>query len=99
MPEETYTFRGKYIPSRMMPSLKRYVEQGIIPGHFLQAVIRDSLADALMYADDENIENIHAYAGFFFNKVPSDAWRSKEKMLAWNKRGGLAGPPINEGGA
>jgi len=91
----TYFYRDKHIPERMMPSLKRYIENGTIPGDFLQAVICDSLADAFMYADDENIENMIAYMGFFYNEVPSEAWRSKEKMLAWNERGGLAGPPIN----
>ena len=86
-----YTVRGKCIPERMMPGIKRYVEKGIIPGTFLQAVICNNLKEAFMLADDENFKNIAAYVGYFYNEVPADAWGSHEKMMQWSEDEGLLG--------
>jgi hypothetical protein len=79
----TYKFRQWYIPDRMMPGIERYVEQRIIPGDFLQAVICNDLKEAVGRADDENMDNLPAYVAYFYNKAPSECWGSKEKMKRW----------------
>jgi hypothetical protein len=86
-----YWFRDKYIPARMMSGIKRYIMEGILPGDFLQAVIRNDLKVSFMHADDENIENMFAYAAFFYNEAPVIAWGSKEDMKSWSAKGGLIG--------
>lgn len=86
-----FSIRGKCIPERMMDGINRYVEYGIIPGDFLQAVIRNNLHDAFSFADDENFENLAAFAGYFHNEVPSNAWGSTKRMLQWAEDGGLLG--------
>ena len=43
----TYRFNDYYIPDRMMDGIRRYIEQGIHPGHFLTAVIMNDLAEAV----------------------------------------------------
>ena len=78
-----YTFRGYYIPERMMGGLTRYVESGIPPASFLSAVIRNDLADAVGYADDENMANLPAYVGWLTNEAPANCWGSEELMEAW----------------
>lgn len=87
----SYTVRGKYIPERMMPGIKRYVEHGVIPGDFLQAIICNNLKEAFRAADDENFENIAAYVGYFYNEVPSNAWGSLAEMIKWSDAGGTLG--------
>ena len=72
-----------YIPERMMGSIERYVENGIIPGRFLKAIIENNLSDAVGQADIENLQNIPAYVSYFFNEVPSACWGSKKKMDKW----------------
>lgn len=79
----TYTFREFYIPARMMPGIRRYIENGILPGKFLQAVISNNLHDALSQADDENLRNLQAFVGYFYNEAPSPCWGSPEKMHKW----------------
>ncbi len=86
-----YEFRGRSIPKRMMPSIDRYIKHGVIPGRFLQAVICNNLHNAFSYADDENLENIAAYVGYFYNEVPCNAWGSNERMLKWAEDGGVLG--------
>ena len=75
----------------MMPGIGRYVKHGVIPGNFLQAIICNDLKNSFMFADDENVENIAAYVGYFYNEVPANAWGSHETMLKWADDGGLLG--------
>ena len=86
-----YTFRDFYIPERMMGSVKRYVEDRIRPGAFLTAVIKNNLNEACGMADDENLQNLQAYAAYFYNEAPSSCWGSAAKMETWleHKEGGI----------
>lgn len=80
---KAYVSGQHYIPSRMMPAIKRYVEEHRIPGDFLQAVICNDLVEAFAKADDENARNLRAFVSYFYNEVPSPCWGSKKKMRDW----------------
>lgn len=81
--EKLYKFQGFHIPEYMMGGIKRYIEDGIKPGSFLSAVIQNNFSGACMCADSENIQNLPAYAAYFYWEVLSEAWGSKEKMEKW----------------
>ncbi len=83
-----YKFREFYIPDRMMDGIINYIENGIIPGDFLQAIICNDLKEAVGRADDENLGNIPAFVGYFYNEAPSLCWGSKEIMTGWSKMKG-----------
>lgn len=85
-PAPLYTFREFYIAERMMPGIRRYIEKGIKPGRFLCAVIQNDLHDALSFAGDENLKNLAAFTGYFYNEAPGGCWGSRENMAAWMKR-------------
>lgn len=83
---------GKYIteetqwggvPERMRPGIIRYVEQGVIPGEFLTAVITNDLKNAVLRADDENVNLLLEYVKFFYNWVPAACWGSQANMAGW----------------
>lgn len=78
-----YTFRHWYIPARMEEPLRRYIDNGIKPGDFLTAVICNDFAEICRRADDENLNNLPAYAAYFYNEAPSLAHGSKERMNEW----------------
>jgi len=78
-----YKFRQFHIPDRMMPGIKRYLEQGIEPGDFLVAVICNNLHGAIGQADDENLANLPAFVGYFYNETPRGCWGSQEIMEKW----------------
>jgi hypothetical protein len=78
-----YTFRQWHIPDRMMPAIRAYIEERKKPGYFLQMVITNNLKEALSAADEENLANIQAYVGYFYNEAPSPCWGSPEKMELW----------------
>ena len=79
----SYKFREFYIPERMMPGIERYVQDRVMPGSFLQAVISNDLRLACANADEENLRNLPAYVAYFYNETPSGCWGSQEKMFYW----------------
>uniref|UniRef100_A0A6M3IPB7 Uncharacterized protein n=1 Tax=viral metagenome TaxID=1070528 RepID=A0A6M3IPB7_9ZZZZ len=81
-----YKFLDFYIPPRMMGGINRYVNGGVRPGHFLQAVISNDLTQACWRADDENLKNLTAFVAYFYNKTPSGCWGSGEKMERWIRK-------------
>lgn len=79
----TYRYYDFYIPERMMDHIEAYIMEGTPVGGFLSAVICNDLSNAVGRADDENLRNLPAFVGYFYNKAPSECWGSKEKMQAW----------------
>lgn len=88
---ETYHFRNFHIPPNMMRGLIRYINKGIRPGQFLQAVLENDLSEACNRGDDLNLTNLPAYIGYLYNKAPCYCWGSPEKVTAWIEQGGLQG--------
>lgn len=74
------------IPEHCRGGMKRYIEHGILPGSFLQAIICNDLVGAAGKADDINVFCLINYANFLYNHMPSEAWGSKERMLAWEQK-------------
>lgn len=84
-----YQFRDFEIPEYMMAGLLRYIEHGIPPGSFLEAVLENDLKAAVGRADDINMRNIPAYIGYLYNEAPRGCWGSPKIVEAWinQKRG------------
>lgn len=78
------------IPEHCRDGMQRYIEQGILPGDFLQAVICNDLVLAASRADYINQQCLMDYARFLF-QAPSVCWGSQEKMQAWHEQRGLQG--------
>ena len=86
--ERGYPFsNGTWVPPEMLAAIKRYIHGRVIPGDFLQAVICNDLTGAVGRADDDNLANLPAFVGYFYNEAPSRCWGSKEKMEAWLRGG------------
>ena len=79
------------IPDRMHGGITRYVENGIPPGHFLQALFKNDLMEACSRGDRENLHLIPDYAKLLWNQLPSASWGSQENYREWIARGGLEG--------
>jgi len=75
--------RGKY-----HATIERYIEYGIDPGGFLNALFSDKLTDAFRYADESNTKLIKDWVGFVFWEMPHPAVGSKEKVQAHIEKGG-----------
>lgn len=77
------------IPEHMIGGLRRYIENGIEPGSFLEAVLCNDLKGAVGRADQTNKHRLHDYIMFLYNFAPSSCWGSPEKYTAWVEQCGL----------
>lgn len=84
-PGATGWFDGEYavIPEHMQQALLRYVTEGVQPGDFLTAVIRNDLRNAVMRADEENLPLIKLYLLWFYNVAPQGCHGSFDMMEQW----------------
>jgi hypothetical protein len=71
------------LPEHLRGGMRRYIEQGVPPGQFLQAVLRNDFAEAVVAADDANLAAILGIARFMHNEVPRSVWGSRETVDAW----------------
>ena len=78
-----YVYRDWIIRPDMLESLQAYVEKRRPVGDFLTAALENDLVRACSYADDDNLNNIPAFAAWLYNECPSRAWGSPEKVRAW----------------
>ena len=85
MQEESYTFRTFHISPHMLNSIKRYIQHGCPPGSFLTAIIENNLKSSVMYADDDNINNLPAYVEYFYNRAPILCWGYEGVINEWKK--------------
>ena len=79
------------IPPHMHEPIAAYIVSGRIPGDFLQAVICNDFAKAVLQADLDNYVNLRAFAGFFYMDAPALCHGNEAVMQAWHARGGLSG--------
>jgi len=74
------------LPESLRGGAQRWIENGIVPGSFLTAVIRNDLTESFAQADYINITKLQDIVHFFYWEAPSQCWGSKEKMIAWGKK-------------
>jgi len=92
----SYTISGQepdwsMLPERMHGGVRRYIEDGIPPGHFLTAVISNDLREACARADEENQRLLFDYVRFFYCHAPQSCWGSPDRFAAWVSHRGLNG--------
>lgn len=72
------------IPEHMVGGLIRYLEDGMIPGHFLSAILMNDLYGAVRAADDINIRRLPDFVNALYNYAPAGSWGSPEKVKLWS---------------
>ncbi len=79
------------LPEHIQEGVRLYIERGVLPGDFLQAVICNNLKESFAYADNTNCARMYDIVSFFYLHAPSISWGSEKKMKAWESTGGLEG--------
>jgi len=64
----------------MVPSIKRYVDNRISPGHFLTALFSDKLTDTFARADETNTPLIKDWVTWVYAEMPASMVGSAEKV-------------------
>lgn len=79
-------FHGTDVPRHIRGSLWRWATQGIPPGSFLQAVLRNDLRAACERADEINRVRLYDIVAWLYNSAPAECWGSPDKVEAWLSR-------------
>lgn len=74
------------IPENTKESLHLYVNSGLRPGHFLEAVLSNDLFGAVSHADSQNSAALVEIVRYVYNELPTGAYGSHEKIRAWIDR-------------
>lgn len=73
------------LPEGLQGGMQRYLEQGIMPGHFLTAVLKNNLFEAVMRADADNLKELPNIVKWIHWEVPSGSHGSIIKVKEWIK--------------
>ncbi len=78
-------------PSHLRVGMRRWIENGVIPGGVLAAVLRNDLAGAIFRASDNSIAEIVPLVWFLHSQAPGGAHGSTTKVEEWADKDGLTG--------
>jgi hypothetical protein len=79
------------IPLRILKAINAHVRRGQEAGHFVTAVMSNSLSDAIARADEECVAALKPIVQYIYNKCPGACWGSPQKVKEWRKSGGAEG--------
>lgn len=74
---------NRRVPPHLTDGIVRYLRDGVAPGGFLMAALRNDLVSAVSRADAESLAGLRHLVSFIFNDMPSDAWGSPEAVNDW----------------
>lgn len=72
------------LPAHYRGGMRRYMEDGILPGDFLQAALRNNLSEAVSRVD--NLVSLPLVVEWLWNEAPAPCWGSPAKVKAWLER-------------
>jgi hypothetical protein len=85
MEEKSANPQSQYrqIPAATRYAVARYLLNGLQPGGFLSAVLRNQLRESMARADADNRRNLQLLLGFLFNEVPDCAHGQSDSIDKW----------------
>ena len=78
------------LPYHIQGAMKRYVEHGIPPGGFLEAVLCNNLKEAVGRADEINLANLVEIVKYCYWEIPHNCWGSPKQVRDWMSQKGLS---------
>lgn len=88
---EDYRTKAQSLPRHMQPGILRWIEDGVMPGNFLCAVLENDLLDAALHADMVNRARMCDFALYLHHYAPAGSHGSREAVETWHAMGGLNG--------
>lgn len=79
-------YQDERLPEHMRDGMKLYLERGIEPGSFLEAVLSNDLRAACECADHINQRRLFDIVSWLYNEAPAGSWGSPENFNHWRAR-------------
>lgn len=80
---EGFSHFGLKVPWELHGGIVNYAIHHTAAGDFLTGVITNDLGKTMSHGTFENLQALPAIYSFFYNRIPSECWGSKEKMASW----------------
>lgn len=85
----------KKIPAPVLHAIQRYVAMGASTGHFVNAIMRNDLFEAVAHADAESLAAIREIIWYVYNHLDGRCWGPKQvnspEVTEWQGRQGMVG--------
>jgi hypothetical protein len=69
------------LPEHVRPSMRRYIEDGLEPGHSLMRVLEGRIDAVLIFRSD--LPALHAIVRWLHDDVPSACWGGPDQVQHW----------------
>ena len=79
-PETDTTYSG--LPEIYREGMRRYIEEGILPGSFLMAILSNDLYSSVAQCSGP-IEYLEIVVKWLYNEAPSRCWGSPKQVRDW----------------
>lgn len=71
------------VPVLVKASMDAYVNQKMLPGSFLMAVLCNDLTKSVGYADSTNLAALPDIVRYVYNELPGNCWGNEDKVYKW----------------
>lgn len=76
---------SKLVPEHLQMGIAFWLLFGEVPGHFLSAVLKGNLFEAIGRADDHSLAALPSICRFFYNYAPAGSYGSESKFKNWRE--------------
>lgn len=73
------------LPESLRDGMRLYIEHGVPPGSFLEAVLSNDLCQSFARADMTNRWRLGEIMLWIFDNAPPDSWGSPKNYHTWRK--------------
>lgn len=73
------------VPAHLVPGLRRFIDEGQLPGDFLRAVLENDLKATVARADPESLAGLRPLLVFMHCVLPAGCWGSPLRVSQWAK--------------
>jgi len=71
------------LPEHMQGAVRRYLNNGIMPGDFLTALLENDLVHSFGLADETNLTAMRTWVEWLYMECPGGAWGSEDNIRKW----------------
>ena len=71
------------LPEHMQGAVRRYLNDGIMPGDFLTAALENNLVRSYGLADEKNLAAMRTWVEWLYMECPGNARGSPERVREW----------------
>ena len=75
------------LPEHIQGGMQRYMENSLLPGGFLRAVLENDLRRACEKADNINRHKLFDIVSWLYNNAPANSWGSVRNVQDWSDNG------------